>query len=426
MPQPQVPDVSFRPEALAGEPRRLALARRTFEIALFCLPALLISTPWGLLPFTALALAAFLMAPGRIAQGYREIGGALRPLLLMAVAVAVIVAVSTFLHDVRWREADNRLRLLTLPFFALMAYAYRPSRRWLWAGALVGLAGAFAVAVYQVGTGMDRAAGWTANAIVYAEAVIALIVLAVFCRPSGELLWTTTACALGVVTVALSGSRGTWPGVLIVLLIGLLVSGGRARRVSWAVLATLALGAVAALWIGPLAEQTRIEELRSDVHRLREGDSASSLGARLSLLSLAGQTFVEHPLDGIGVGSFGRAVSALPECRPPAARVGFCRLSHAHSDVPEWAATMGLPGLLAILAVYLLPLVLFARRLRALPAGRSRSSALGGFVLVLVYIASGLTQSMFAHQLVASFYAVAIGLLYGFSLREARSDDGGP
>lgn len=401
-----------------GAAPRQRLALRLLQAALFLLPALLLSTPWALTPFAALALLAFALAPSVFARGWREVGRETRWLLAMAVLAAVVVLFSKFHFEVRWREADNRLRLLTAPFFAVLIYAWRPSRRWLWRGALFGLAAAFVLALYQVASGTERALGWTANAIVFADALIALIVLAVFTRPSGELMWTALACALGVAAVALSGSRGVWPALAIVLLVALIVSGGRARKLSWAVLAALALTVVASHWIAPLAQQIRLTELVSDMDRVKRGDHESSLGARMTLLELAGDTFTEHPLTGVGVGRFEKVVMATPQCAPPAPRIGFCKLGHAHSDAFEWAATMGLPGLLAILAIYLVPLALFARLLRAQAAGRARSSALAGLVLVLVYIACGLTQSMFAHQLVASFYAVAVGVLYGFALIE--------
>ncbi|MBW8809704.1 MAG: O-antigen ligase family protein, partial [Lysobacter sp.] len=196
MPQPQMQHVRSAPGSIGEASSRQSMARRALEVGLFCMPALLLASPWGLTPFAAFALLALLLAPGTIAQGWREVAGSLRLLIGLALLVVAVVLCSKFQFDVRWREADNRLRLLTLPFFALMVYAYRPSRRWLWAGALVGLAGAFALALYQVLGGLDRALGWTANAIVFADALIALIVLAVFCRPPGELLWTTLACAL--------------------------------------------------------------------------------------------------------------------------------------------------------------------------------------------------------------------------------------
>ncbi len=408
------------PQASAGPAPRARLARRVLEIGLFCLPATLISTPLGLSPFVALALIALAISPGPLVHGWRQCHGALRLLWWSMLGVVVVVLVSKFHFDVRWREVDNRLRLLTLPFFALMVVAYRPDRRWLWRGALVGLVGGFAVAAFQVGSGMERAAGWTANAIVFADALIALVVLAVFCRPPGELLWTTVACGFGVAAVALSGSRGVWPGLGIVLIAALLVSGGRARRLSWAMLALAALAVAASLWVEPLARATRIQELRSDVQRLMDGDAMSSVGSRVTLYELAGQTFADYPLTGIGVGRFEQVVLNSPLCVPPAPRVEFCKLGHAHNDAAEWAATMGVPGLLALLAVYLVPLGLFALYLRRFGEGRARSTALAGLVLVLVYMLNGSSQSIFAHQLVASFYAVAIGVLYGFVLLEAR------
>src|SRR3546814_21144264 len=74
---------------------------------------------------------------------------------------------------------------------------------------------------------------------------------------------------------------------------------------------------------------------------------------------------------------------------------------------------MGIPGLLAILALYGVPLLLFARRLRG--AGPCSASApFAGVLFVATFALCGLTQSMFAHQLSASFYAVMVGLLAGF------------
>src|SRR3546814_2512130 len=87
---------------------------------------------------------------------------------------------------------------------------------------------------------------------------------------------------------------------------------------------------------------------------------------------------------------------------------------------------MGIPGLLAILALYGVPLLLFARRLRG--AGRCSASApCAGVLFVATFALCGLTQSMFAHQLSASFYAVMVGLLAGFCMTgrvgERRSEE---
>ena len=130
-----------------GAAPRQRLALRLLQAALFLLPALLLSTPWALTPFAALALSAFALAPSVFARGWREVGRETRWLLARAVLAAVVVLFSKFHFEVRWREADNRLRLLTAPFFAVLIYAWRPSRRWLWVGAVVGLCAAVVLAL---------------------------------------------------------------------------------------------------------------------------------------------------------------------------------------------------------------------------------------------------------------------------------------
>ena len=41
-----------------------------------------------------------------------------------------------------------------------------------------------------------------------------------------------------------------------------------------------------------------------------------------------------------------------------------------------------------------------------------------GIMLVITYALCGLTQSMFAHQMTASFYVTLVGLLTGLSIVE--------
>ncbi|MET0582796.1 MAG: O-antigen ligase family protein, partial [Pseudoxanthomonas sp.] len=47
-----------------------------------------------------------------------------------------------------------------------------------------------------------------------------------------------------------------------------------------------------------------------------------------------------------------------------------------------------------------------------------RGSAWAGLVLIAVYVLSGITQSMFAHAMTTTLYAVLVGLLLGMALRE--------
>ncbi|MET0289452.1 MAG: O-antigen ligase family protein [Pseudoxanthomonas sp.] len=398
---------------------RLRLARGLCTLALFALPAFVIATPWGLRPATLFTLLAVCVAPDCVWHHLRPLRRPLLILLAVSVLVSAAVSLSVLVNDTGWREADSRGRALVMPVALLLTVAFRPPRAALWGGAVAGLLGAGGIALYQYVSGVARADGWT-NAIVFGDLAAVLLVIVVFFRASGRMPWVVLGTLAGVTAIVLSGSRGTWPALVLIALTGLL-AGRRARW--WELLGVGALGLVTALVLSPKVEE-RITALQGDLARYSRGDMDSSSGARIQLLHLAGETFLAHPGAGIGVGKFDRAIGAQPICRAQAESEEVCRLSHAHNDVAEWGATMGVPGVLALALLYGVPLWMFARRSLARPfPRRSRSAALTGMTLVLVFVACGLTQSLFAHQLTSTSYVLLIGILLGFSLRENPQKD---
>jgi len=179
----------------------------------------------------------------------------------------------------------------------------------------------------------------------------------------------------------------------------------------------LAIGATLLLSVPELRHQVRLTELHSDVQKLEQGDVDSSAGARVERLQVAWQTFLDHPLTGVGIGHFDSAMQRVPVCRDDPAEVR-CHLGHAHNDVAEWAATQGLPGVLMLIAVYGVPLWVFVYLHRRSGRVTFRGPAAAGVMIVIAYVLCGLTQSMFAHQMTASFYVTIVGLLTGLSLLE--------
>jgi O-antigen ligase len=410
-----------------GRDRRLGWARACATAGLWCLPALALAIPKGLLPFGLLLLASTLLVPLRMARATREIGW---PWLLVAMAgiVPILVALSSIMLMDTTQGLDERDRLLVLPWTMAWAWALQPPREMLWRGALAGLLAAAALALVQVLAGALRADGW-ANAIVFADVVLVLMVLAVFCRPPRSWHWTAVGLALGVLAIMLSGTRGAWPGLLLLLLVLVFGSGWRSRRSRGLLLGALvACGIVLLASVPALTQQLRLSELRQDIERMDRGDHNSSAGARLERLQVAAVAFAEAPWTGVGFAEFDRAMQHLPACQGEAAwQVERCHLGHAHNDLAEWAATMGVPGVLALLLLYGIPLWLFLHlRRHHGPRGRLRGSASAGVMVVVAFILSGMTQSMFAHQTSSSIYAAVCGILLGLALREARWHREGP
>ena len=399
--------------------RRQDVARVFAWLSGFSAPALLV-VPKGLGAFAMLMLVATLLAlpdawRGRDARTPR----ALHLLLGTALAVLAVAALSMWGSGADLSALDNPSRALLLPWCAWLAWSTRMRATSLWYGALAGLALAFTISMAQASWGVERAGG-EANPIVFANAVLALLVVGVFCRPSRNgfpmQLLLAALVALAVVAVILSGSRGVLPGLGLVLL--MLLVGNEARHRGWQLGATgvaLALLLLAALWTVPwLSAQFRFDQLQADVAGYAQGQVDQPISARLALWWVAWDAFREAPITGVGIEAFKSRVDASLYCQ--GASRHFCGLEHAHNDVAQWAATMGIPGLAVLLALYGVPLAIATRQIRRnrlhAPVGPSWAAGM----LVFAYLVSGLTQSMFSHALSTSAYVVLVGLLLGMGM----------
>ncbi|MEB1610276.1 O-antigen ligase [Xanthomonas campestris pv. campestris] len=389
------------------------------ELGVFALTALVVSMPSGLLPFGLCLLLGSLVGWRSLRAGVAARRGSLRALVWLTAAVIAMSLLSVALFEHGLRDVDNRSRFLVLPWAAVWAYALQPRQVWLWRGALAGVFAAMLIAMLQVMNGADRAEGWT-NAIVFADIALMLLVVAVFCRPLGNVRWLVGAAIATVVVIVLSGSRGVWLSLLMTL--GVLIWGApwqsaRMRLLTFVGSAVLAVGVV--LSVPALTEQMRLGELQSDLQRYEVGDSDSSAGARIERLHVAWDTLRAHPLTGIGVGRFDDAMRELPVCAGDTWLLR-CHLGHAHNDLAEWGATQGVPGLLLLFAVYGVPLWIFVRLHRRSGERQFRGPAAAGVMIVASYALCGLTQSMFAHQVSASFYTALVGVLVGLAARQAQ------
>ncbi|WP_459040693.1 O-antigen ligase family protein [Stenotrophomonas sp. PSU-St83] len=387
------------------------------QIGLFCLPALVLTVPINLLPYGLLLLASTLLAPELLWRARHMGGQPVKVLTWLMLAVLALGLLSVLMFEQGLRDVDNRSRFVVIPWIALWVCALRPDLRWLWRGALAGLLVTFAMSLWQVLQGAPRAELFT-NAIVLADIVMVLMVLLVFCRPSRRWSLVIVGMAAGCGTIVLTGSRGVFAALLALLVVLALSLRWRTGTARLSVLAgMLAIGATLLLSVPELRHQVRLSELHSDMQRMEQGDSDSSAGARVERLQVAWDTFLDHPLVGVGIGHFDDAMQRVPVCRenPDEQR---CHLGHAHNDVAEWAATQGMPGLLLLLAVYGVPLWVFVRLHRRSGRSTFRGPAAAGIMIVTTYVLCGLTQSMFAHQMTASFYVTIVGLLAGLSILE--------
>jgi putative inorganic carbon (HCO3(-)) transporter len=149
------------------------------------------------------------------------------------------------------------------------------------------------------------------------------------------------ATLLTFATLALTQSRGAILGALVAVLLIAWLYAPRARRL---VVAGVAGGALAVVLLGGPNQVAGSVQCVSDF-----GSAADplNLGVRSEAWSLALQDIGKAPLTGIGMNTFRALVPALPGL-PANYDIG-----HAHNQFLQAALDLGLPGMLAYVAIWL-------------------------------------------------------------------------
>ncbi|UYG06226.1 O-antigen ligase family protein [Halomonas sp. M4R1S46] len=281
-----------------------------------------------------------------------------------------------------------------------------PSRTGWWLGLVVGALGAGCIAVYErFALGADRADNGM-NAIPFGNLALLLGVLALvamlgrLAHQNRVLPWLTVALGLaavgGFAASFLSGTRGGWVALPLLVCMGFRGFHGVFPH-RW----MLAAAAGVLLLLAVLVAMTtitgdgvheRIVEAVSGIERYLGGDSGNSVGLRLDMWSAGIQLFLEKPLAGWGEGRLQAAWDGMVEAG--LVHSAMNRFDQLHSDLIDTAARRGGLGLLSLLALYGVPVWLFARHLRGSQDAENRTLALSGLMICFAFVIFGLTQSM--------------------------------
>ena len=128
----------------------------------------------------------------------------------------------------------------------------------------------FAIGIVNNFAGVQRV-GVGGNPIVFANAVLALLVLVVYCRPQER---TFVCCCrfsimlmFGVPAIVLSGSRGAVPGFGLVVLVAMIGSHGDEiwGFAAWSSLGCIGVVLALTLTVPWLASRTRLENIQSEL-----------------------------------------------------------------------------------------------------------------------------------------------------------------
>ncbi|TWC67253.1 O-antigen ligase [Herbaspirillum sp. SJZ099] len=213
----------------------------------------------------------------------------------------------------------------------------------------------------------------------------------------------------GLYSVYLYQSRGAWlaiPIFVVATCVAFMPRGRLLRKMAVALVILLVIGGI---YGSTTTVRERLVQAGADINGLRQNSNMdSSLGARYQLWRASLIIFTEHPLVGVGVNGYSKALEEMAD-RGLITR-DSATFPHSHNEFLFTAVLFGSVGIVSLLALYLVPLWYFLREFRR-HTPQAEVAMLMGATLCLSYIADGLVDVMFAWRECALFYTIMLALL---------------
>jgi len=346
------------------------------------------------------------------------------PLLVAFAGYVLVIGLSTAATGEKLATLDNpsRLLLLLIVLWGLWRWPFRLEAVWL--GASLGALGGLGIALYQrFILEMPRAEGFQ-HPIMFGDVAMLLGLLALVGlahalhtrRPRWMLVLYLAASLAGLVTSLLSGTRGGWVGLPVILFaLYRYYAPVLPRRLWLGSLIGFALMGLMAYTIPATGVADRIHQAMHEVKTFHQDTGAeSSVGARLELWRAGAMLVDEAGLLGLSEAQVHDRLRALVD--QGTVRAPVLEQAHFHNEIIEHWIRHGLLGLLALLALYILPLRTFMR-LATAHAPELKAAAVAGVVSLTAIIDFGLTQKFFGHQIGIMAFGFTVTVLWAAMLQ---------
>lgn len=349
--------------------------------------------------------------------------------LVMAVLAgySLLFMLQLWLEGVEASVYDRPSRFVFAVPVLLWVLTFPPRLSWLWSGLVVGSLATAGWALWQkLFAGVERATGFT---YVIQFGNISML-FGLFClaglgwaavqpHSRGWIAWLLLGALAGALGSLLSGSRGGWIGLPFVFFVlyrayGKMIS-LRLRTIAMVMVIALA---VLVYWVPQTGVKDRLHQAFTDIELYQQGEKWTSLGARFDMWQGALTLIAEKPLTGWGWYGYQQGMQVLAD---EGEVIQFAADHHAHNEYLDNFARRGILGLLSLLALYLVPLRLFGRRLTAANL-ELRALATAGAILPVAFMDFGLSQVFFGHNSGVMVYAFWLAVLWG-AMRAMERDE---
>jgi O-antigen ligase len=350
----------------------------------------------------------------------------------MALGFAIFVAVGIFLgiwYDYRPGHYEAFIPFLLSPLMLHGVLKARLQASVLWMGAATGAVTAGLYASYQSLVLMTgRAMGSTNHPIIFGDLSVVLACIALFgvlyFEQAKNQLWIRAyllcAAAMGVWGSLLSGSKGGWLSIIMVLLV-FVWRATASKPVLWRFLGVVLVSVLVAkgVWLAPEElVRDRLEGVWGKAHLWFETGQVTdwSVSIRLELWSYALHLFAQRPILGW---SGGGALSMLAEhLKPFNVPAGIAPVFE--NDLLHYAAVSGLVGVLSVLALYGGVFACFWLCQKQGP--KTFAYALLGMLLVALYFEFGLTVNALGRNAFRYFFCAMSVMLLGLIILASKKN----
>lgn len=333
-------------------------------------------------------------------------------LAMLAMSVAIFIS-QLFHQDFDARPYDAASRYwLAIPVF-LMLLRFNPE-------VFRALQVAFPIAViitlpmaseWDGRTGID-----TLDLIHYGDFALVLGVMSLFsinwfgCDNLPLRILKVSGFVAGLFASIASGSRGGWLAIPLFIAIYVYFRMPKISKKLF-VLGCLATTLAATItYFGSNTVSQRIDDFRSEVTTFDGGNRDTSTGIRWQLYKAAVEIFARNPMYGVGPQGFALEMQTMQEAGKITSLAAKYGRGEVHNDILSKAVGMGIFGLIAICAIYLVPLIMFWQATHSTSGQASRAGVLG-ITFVSGFIVFGLTVEILNLTMATAFFSFTVAVL---------------
>ncbi len=214
----------------------------------------------------------------------------------------------------------------------------------------------------------------------------------------------------GLLASFASGTRGGWLAIPVFIAIFFYFRTDKvSRRVFWSSLVTTMLGLML-VFLSSSTFHQRVNEFVNDVSIFGQGKRDTSTGIRWQLYKASIDVFIQNPVFGVGPEGFASEMKPMMEAGKITSEAAELGRGEVHNDILSKSAGMGVFGLIAILAIYFVPLGLFWNAAKAESHQVKRAGILG-ITFVSGFFVFGLTVEFLNLTMATAFYSFTVAVL---------------